>query len=47
MHVFFYFPAKLEKWEEEWDERLEAHVERIAEEMGCAWWDIENRDLLL
>jgi len=39
----------LKKREEEWDDRLKAHVERIAEEMGCTWWDIvmENRDLFL
>jgi len=39
----------MRKWEYEWDERLRAHVERIAEEMGCTWWDIvmENRDLFL
>jgi len=39
----------LKKREEEWDDRLQAHVERIAEEMGCTWWDIvmENRDLFL
>lgn len=36
-----------DKHEEEWDDRLKAHVERIVEEMGCTWWDIvmENRDL--
>jgi len=39
----------LKKREEEWDDRLQAHVERIAEEMGRTWWDIvmENRDLFL
>ena len=25
----------LRKWECEWDNRLKAHVERIAEELGC------------
>jgi hypothetical protein len=26
-----------------------SHIEHIAEEMGCTWWDIvmENRDLFL
>jgi hypothetical protein len=28
------------KVEEEWDERLKAHIQQIAEEMGCSWWDI-------
>jgi hypothetical protein len=39
----------LRKWEDEWHERLKAHIQRIAEEMGCTWWDIvmENRDLFL
>jgi hypothetical protein len=39
----------LRKWEHEWDDRLKAHVERIAEEMDCTWWDIVmgNRDLFL
>jgi hypothetical protein len=39
----------LRKWEYQWDDRLKAHVERIAEEMGCTWWDIvmENLDLFL
>jgi hypothetical protein len=39
----------LRKWDDEWDERLKAHIGRIAEEMGCTWWDIvmENRDLFL
>jgi len=39
----------LKKREEEWDDRLQAQVERIAEEMGCTWWGIvmENRDLFL
>jgi hypothetical protein len=37
------------KVEEDWDERLKAHIQQIAEEMGCSWWDIvmENRDLFL
>jgi hypothetical protein len=21
------------------DERLEAHIQRVAEEMACTWWD--------
>ncbi|MDF0643161.1 MAG: hypothetical protein P0111_03970 [Nitrospira sp.] len=25
----------LHKWEHEWDETLETHIERVAEEMGC------------
>jgi|GEM_PF-1760949 hypothetical protein len=35
------------KWAHEWDDRLKAHIERIAQELGCTWWDIvmENRDL--
>ena len=39
----------LRKWECEWDNRLKAHVERIAEELGCTWGDIvmENRDVFL
>jgi hypothetical protein len=39
----------LRKWEDEWDERLKAHIQRIAEETGCTCWDIvmENRDLFL
>lgn len=39
----------LRKWEHEWGAQLKAHVERIAEEMGCTWWDIvvENRELFL
>lgn len=39
----------MRKWEHEWDARHTAHVERIAEEMGCTWRDIvmENRDLFL
>jgi hypothetical protein len=39
----------LRKWDDEWDERLKAHIQRVAEEMGCTWWDIvmENRDLFL
>jgi hypothetical protein len=28
------------KWDDEWDERLKAQIGRIAEEMGCTWWDI-------
>jgi hypothetical protein len=37
------------KSEHEWDDRLKAHIGRIAEELGCTWWDIvmENRDLFL
>ena len=36
------------KWAHEWDYQL-AHIERIAREMGCTWWEIvmENRDLFL
>jgi hypothetical protein len=30
----------LRKWEDEWDERLKTHIQRIAEEMDCTWWDI-------
>jgi hypothetical protein len=39
----------LRKWEHEWDDRLKAHIQRIADEMSCTWWDIvmENRDLFL
>lgn len=39
----------LRKWERDWDDRIKAHVERIAAEMGCTWWDIvmENRDLFV
>jgi hypothetical protein len=39
----------LRKWEHEWDNRLKGHIERIADEMGCCWWDIvmQNRDLFL
>jgi hypothetical protein len=39
----------LRKWEYELDERLKAHIGRIAEKLGCTWWDIvmENRDLFL
>jgi hypothetical protein len=39
----------LRKWDDESDERLKAHIQRIAEEMGCTWLDIvmENRDLFL
>jgi hypothetical protein len=39
----------LNKWEHEWDDRLKAHIQRIADEMGCTCWDIvmENRDLFL
>jgi hypothetical protein len=37
----------LRKWEDEWDEELKSHIQRIADEMDCTWWDIvmENRDL--
>jgi hypothetical protein len=37
------------KWAHEWDDRLKAHIERIAQELGCTWWDIvmENRDAFL
>jgi hypothetical protein len=39
----------LHKWEHEWDDRLKAHIQRIAEEMGCTWWDVvmDCRDLFL
>ena len=39
----------LRKWEHEWDDRLKAYIQRIADEMCCTWWDIvmENRDLFL
>jgi hypothetical protein len=30
----------LRKWDDEWDERLKAHIQRIADEIGCTWWDI-------
>jgi hypothetical protein len=35
----------LRKWEDEWDERCKAHIQRIADEMDCTWCDIvmENR----
>jgi hypothetical protein len=37
----------LTKWEHEWDEKLKAHIQRIADEMGCTWWDVvmDCRDL--
>jgi hypothetical protein len=39
----------LRKWDDEWNERLKAHIQRIADEIGCTWWDIvmENRDVFL
>lgn len=39
----------LRKWEHEWDDKLKAHIQRIADEMGCMWWDIvtDNRDLFV
>ena len=39
----------LNKWEYEWDDTLKAHIQRIADEMGCPWWDIvmDCRDLFL
>jgi hypothetical protein len=39
----------LRKWEHEWDDKLKAHIQRIADEMGCTWWDIvmENLDLFI
>ena len=39
----------LRKWEHEWDDKLKAHIQRIADEMGCTWWDIviDCRDLFL
>ena len=39
----------LRKWEHEWDDKLKAHIQRIADEMGCMWWDIvmDCRDLFL
>lgn len=30
----------LRKWEHEWDDKLKAHIQRIADEMGCTWWDV-------
>jgi hypothetical protein len=30
----------LRKWDDEWDERLKAHIQRIVDEIGCTWWDI-------
>lgn len=30
----------LRKWEQEWGTQLKVHVERIVEEMGCAWQDV-------
>ena len=32
-----------------WDDKLMAHIQRIADEMGCTWWDIviDCRDLFL
>jgi len=40
-----FYELVMRKWEHEWDEKHKAHLERIAEEMGCSWWDIvmENR----
>jgi len=37
------------KWAHAWDAQLKAHIERIAREMGCTWWEIvvENLDLFL
>jgi hypothetical protein len=37
------------KWKDEWDQERKAHIERIAEEMGCTWRDIvmDCRDLFL
>jgi hypothetical protein len=37
------------KWNHEWDDKLKAHIQRIAEEMGCTWWDVvmDCRDLFL
>lgn len=39
----------LRKCAHEGDTRLKAHVERIAQEMGCTWHNIvmENRNLFL
>jgi len=39
----------LRKWEVEWDDRLKAHIQRIAAEMGCTWWDVvmDARDVFL
>jgi hypothetical protein len=39
----------LRKWDEEWDERLKAYIQRLAEQMGCTWGDIvmENRNLFV
>ena len=39
----------LNKWELEWGDRLKAHIQRIAEETGCTWWDVvmDCRDLFL
>jgi len=27
----------LRKWEVEWDDKLKAHIQPIADEMGCTW----------
>jgi hypothetical protein len=37
------------KWAHEWDDRLKAHIERLAREMGCTWWEIvaDNLDLFI
>jgi hypothetical protein len=39
----------LRKWEHEWDDKLKAYIQRIADEMGRTWWDIvmDCRDLFL
>lgn len=39
----------LRKWEHEWDDKLKAHIQRIADEMGCTWCDIvmDCQDLLI
>lgn len=39
----------LYKWDHEWDARLKGHIERIADEIGCDWWEIvmECPDLFL
>ena len=39
----------LRKWDDEWDERLKSHIQRIADEMSCTWWDIvmENQEFVV
>lgn len=39
----------LHKWNHEWDDKLKAHIERIAAESGCTWLELvtECRDVFL